>query len=343
MNSANATTNQQHNQQERSDTPTDGASYDVIVIGGGAAGLSGALSLVRARRSVLVIDDGQPRNAPAEHMQNFLSRDGMPPSELLTLGRAEVSGYGGQFAANRVVAIERREHERHTFRVTLNNGSTVLARRLLLATGLVDVLPDLPGVAERWGRDVIHCPYCHGWEVRDQAIGILGTGPMAVHVALLFRQWSDDVVLFQHSAPPLSPEQREQLDARGIRIIAGEVANLDVHDDRLTGVRLRSGEQIARHVVVVSPLMRVRTELLDMLGISVTEQEVAGTVLTTFVKVDTLGATSAARVWAAGNLTDASLQVIGAAAAGSRAGAGINADLINEDTADAVAFARQSR
>ena len=164
-------------------------SYDVVVVGGGAAGLSGALALARARRSVLVIDAGAPRNAPAGHVHNYLGREGTPPAELLAIGRAEVAGYGGEI-------VDRHRHVRRQapgtarFRVTLADGATVRARRLLVTTGLVDELPDVPGLAERWGRDVLHCPYCHGWEVRDQAIGVLATGPLAVHQALLWRQWS---------------------------------------------------------------------------------------------------------------------------------------------------------
>src|SRR6266446_6032560 len=196
------------------------AVYDVIVVGGGAAGLSGALVLARSRRTVLVIDSGEPRNAPAAAMHNFLSRDGMNPLALLELGRAEVRDYGGQVLEGRVRSATRAEAG---FSVTLEDGRVFAARRLLVTTGLVDQLPDVPGLRERWGRDVIHCPYCHGWEVRDQAVGVLATGPMAVHQALLFRQLTDDLVLFTHTAPALTDEQAEQLAARKIRVINGHV------------------------------------------------------------------------------------------------------------------------
>lgn len=316
-----------------------GERYDVVVIGGGAAGLSGALALARARRSVLVIDGGRPRNAPAAHMHNFLSRDGLAPAELLAIGRAEVSSYGGQIVAGDVASVERLGDpaDKGGFRVTLADGRAVEARRLLVATGLVDELPDLPGVAERWGRDVLHCPYCHGWEVRDQAIGVLGTGPQAAHVALLFRQWSDDIILFQHSAPALSEEQRAQLTARDIRIVEGEVAELVIEADRLAGVRLRSGAIFPRQAVVVSTRMIARAEVLRGLGLEPTAQEFAGSVVATYIAVDQMGATAAPGVWAAGNIADPYAQVIGAAAAGTKAGAAINADLIAEEAAQAVA------
>ena len=169
----------------------------MVVVGGGAAGLSGALALARARRSVLVVDDGQPRNAPADGVHNYLGREGTPPAELL----ADRPGRGRR-VRRRARRRERsgRPRERGDFRVTLDDGGRP-ARRLLVATGLVDELPDVPGLAERWGRDVLHCPYCHGWEVRDRAIGDPGHRPARRHQALLWRQWSADVTLFRHTAP----------------------------------------------------------------------------------------------------------------------------------------------
>src|SRR5215213_5301947 len=170
--------------------------YDALIIGGGAAGLSAAVALARSRRSVLVVDAGQPRNAPADGVHNYLGREGTPPAALLAIGRAELVGYGGEVVSATVTAARRGDDA--GFRVTLDDGRELTARRLLVATGLVDELPDLPGVAERWGRDVLHCPYCHGWEARDQAIGILATGPMALHQALMWRQLSADVTVFRH-------------------------------------------------------------------------------------------------------------------------------------------------
>src|SRR3712207_5805934 len=185
------------------------SEYDVVIIGGGAAGLSAALVLARARRRVAVADAGAPRNAPAAHMHGFLSRDGMPPRDLLAAGRAEVTRYGGVLIDDAVADVD------PGFRVQLAGGGTVTARRILVATGLRDVLPDVPGVRERWARDVLHCPYCHGYEVRDQPLGVLGGTPEAVQHAHLVRQWSADVVLFTH-ADALAAHHRQQLAARGI-------------------------------------------------------------------------------------------------------------------------------
>ncbi|MGH3937465.1 MAG: NAD(P)/FAD-dependent oxidoreductase [Pseudonocardiaceae bacterium] len=292
--------------------------YDVVVVGGGAAGLSAALTLARARRAVLVVDAGAPRNAPAGQVHNYLASEGMPPGNLLAAGRAEVTGYGGEVVTGTVTSAQPLDGKEagEGFRVVLADGRAVLARRLLVATGLVDELPDVPGVAERWGREVLHCAYCHGWEVRDQAIGVLTSGPLAVHQALLFRQWSADVTLFRHTGPAPSQAECEQLAARGIAVVDGEVAALEVTDDRLTGVRLRSGELIPRQAVVVAPRFTARADVLASLGLEPTEQQIDGHVVGSHVPADPTGATAIPGVWVAGNVTDLRAQVISAAAAG---------------------------
>ena len=184
------------------------SSYDVLVVGGGAAGLSAALVLGRARRSVVVVDAGAPRNAPAAHMHGYLSRDGMAPSALLAQGRHEVAGYGVDLVDDVVLSLQR------GFTADLASGLTVSARRVLIASGVADKLPDLPGVQERWGRDLLHCPYCHGWEVRDEPLGVLGTLPGSVEHAHLVRQWSDDVVFFEHIHAPGSTRTRRSGGSR---------------------------------------------------------------------------------------------------------------------------------
>ena len=316
--------------------------YDVVVVGGGAAGLSGALTLGRSRRSVLVIDGGAPRNAPAGHVHNYLTSEGVAPADLYATGRAEVAGYGVEVVDGTVTKAHRVEgpHDRARFEVELADGELVRARRLLVTTGLVDELPAIPGLAERWGRDVLHCPYCHGWEVRDQAVGVLATGPMTTHHALLFRQLTDDVVVFAHTGPPLAPEQAEQLAARGVRVVEGEVTGLEVTDDRLTGVRLRSGELVARQALVVGPRFAARADLLAGLGLTTSEFAVGGHVFGDHVAADASGATVVPGVWVAGNVTDPQATVIAAAAAGVKAGAALNADLIAEETDRAVTALR---
>ncbi|MFF4585947.1 NAD(P)/FAD-dependent oxidoreductase [Streptomyces sp. NPDC001388] len=309
--------------------------YEVVVVGGGAAGLSAALVLGRARRRTLVVDAGEPRNAPAAHMQGYLSRDGMPPAEFLAAGREEIARYGVELVRDRAVDVR----EGTDFAVVLAGGRTVRARQLVAATGLGDELPPVPGLAERFGRDVLHCPYCHGWEVRDQAFGVLATGPLSVHQALMVTQWSKDVTLFLHTVAEkeLTDEDRRRLTAAGVRVVPGEVAGLVVEDDRLTGVRLTAasgeGPVHARQVLFVAPRPVPRTELLERLGAEMTE-----TAFGTYPVVDGHGRTTVPGLWAAGNASGFSEQVVNAASRGYRAGAAINGELLMADL-DAAAGA----
>ena len=307
---------------------------DVVVVGGGAAGLSGALMLARSRRSVVVLDAGAPRNAPAAGVHGLLGHDGVPPGELLARGRAEVRRYGGEVVNGEVATAVR---DGAGFAVTLADGRTFRARRLLVTTGLVDELPDVAGLADRWGRDVLHCPYCHGWEVRDQAVGVLASGPRSVHQALLFRQLSDDVTFFTHTTPALTDEQAEELAARGIAVVEGEVAAVEVVGDRLVGVRLSDGTVVARDAVAVAPRMVARAGFLTGLGLRPVEHASGSG---EHVPVDATGRTEVPGVWAAGNVTDLFAQVGAAAAGAAFAAAQLNADLVAEDTRLAVAAYR---
>jgi thioredoxin reductase len=309
-------------------------SYDVVVIGGGAAGLSGAVALARSRRSVLVVDAGEPRNAPAAHAHNFLTRDGASPSQLYAIGRGEVERYGGRVEAGRVTALSR-TGERFEVRI---GDRVVTARRLLVATGARDELPDLPGLAARWGIDVLHCPYCHGWEVRDQRIGILATGPGAVHQALLFRQLSPHVTVLMHTAD-LAGEQREQLRAVSIPVIEGAVVEVEADDGGLTGVRLADGARISLDALVVAPRPAANADLLAPFGLTPAAVQFSGQVMGTRIEAEPTGATGVPGVWVAGNLADIQAQVITSAAAGLAAGAAINADLVAEDARTAARYA----
>lgn len=307
------------------------SELDVLVVGGGLSGLGAALGLVRARRSVLVVDAGHPRNAPAAHSHGYLTRDGASPLELLKAGRLEVRDYGGTIIEGEVTSLTRLPDG--GFHAALPDGTSHRARRVLVTTGLVDELPDIPGLRERWGRDVVHCPYCFGWEVRDQPLGVLSTGPLAAAQALMWRQWSDDVVLLRHTAPELTDEQREQLDARGIGVVDGEVVAIESTDDRLTGIRLASGRVITRSAVVVGPWFAARHALLDGLGVTVIEHPLG---IGEQVKADPAGL-AAPGVYVAGNVADVTAGVMQSAASGVIAAAAINADLTAEDTAGAIA------
>jgi thioredoxin reductase len=255
-------------------------------------------------------------------MQGFLSRDGMPPAELLAAGRAEVTGYGVELVEDQVLGID------PGFVVRLARGGDLRARRILVATGVGDELPPIPGVRERWGKDLLHCPYCHGWEVRDQPVGVLGTHPAAPLHAQLVRQWSDDVVFLAHTLE-LSPADRATMEARGIEIVVGEVTRLVIEGDRLSGVELADGRVIPRNAVFIRPGSRPHADgLVAGLGCEV---DAGG-----FVIVDATGQTTVPGVWAAGNVVDPRAQVITSAGAGSAAAIAINADLVDDDVQRAV-------
>lgn len=330
--------------------------YAVVVIGGGAAGLSAALVLGRARHRTLVVDAGEPRNAPAAHMQGYLTRDGMPPAEFLALGREEIARYGVELVRDRVAEVTRGDdltvapgedftEVRGTalakaqdgdlpvapgedFTVVLAGGRTVRARRLVVATGLKDELPAVAGVAERFGRDVLHCPFCHGWEVRDQPFGVLATSPASVHQALMVSQWSKDVRFFLHTVAEeeLSDEDLRRLAAAGVEVVPGEVAGLVVEDDRLTGIRLADGTEHARSVLFLAPRAVPQTGLLEGLG-----AELHDTPFGAYPVVDATGLTSVPGVWAAGNAIGFAEQVVHAASGGYRAASAIVGDLLMTD------------
>lgn len=313
------------------------SEYDVVVIGGGAAGLSAALVLSRAGRKVLVVDSGAPRNAPAAHMHGFLSRDGMPPKEFLALGREEVAGYGGEVIDD--VVRELVPDGTSGFWVLLSGaadagsagndagGRRISARRVLVATGLRDELPEIEGLAELWAKDVLHCPYCHGYEVRDRPLGVIGSTPDAVRYVQLIRQWAKDVVLFVPEGL-LAVQQRMELTARAIGIVEGTVRRVLSEDGHLSGVEMADGSVVPRGALFVPPRFVPNNGLLDGLSCAMDD---AGWVVT-----DGTGQSSVPGVYVAGNLANPRAQVITAASEGSMAAAAINADLVEEDIKDAV-------
>ena len=304
-------------------------AYDVVIVGGGAAGLTAAIALGRSLRSVLVVDGGEPRNAPALGVHNLVGREGVAPAELVAAGRREAEAYGVRVVDDRTVGARRGSGG---FVVELAAGGPVTARRLLLATGSVDELPDVPGLRGLWGRDVIHCPYCHGYEARGGRIGVLGTGPMAVHQALMFRQLSERVTLFMQGMPEPEEQDRDRLAALGVEVVDGPVRELRTEDASLRAAVLDGGREIGLDTLVVAPRVRARADLFVALG-----GELAENVMGTFVEVDPMtGRTALAGVWAAGNVTNPAATVPVSAAAGLAAGAAINMDLITEEAAAAV-------
>jgi thioredoxin reductase/2-polyprenyl-3-methyl-5-hydroxy-6-metoxy-1,4-benzoquinol methylase len=329
------TTPHQH-QHGTAPAPEDDDACDVLVIGGGAAGLSGALALARTRRRVIVVDDGRPRNAPAAHVHNLLGNDGTPPAALLARARDDVAGYGGRIVAGRVITAER---DGGRFRVTTDGGDTFTARRVLLATGGVDDLPDVPGLADRWGRDVLHCPFCHGWEARDRRIGVIASGPRSVELAQLWRQWTPHVFLLLHGTATPGPDDLERLAARRIAVVPGNLVGVDTDGDLITGVRLDDGSTVALDVLAVVSRLTASVDVVAALGLEVraVDDGHAGTV----VPCDATGATAVPGIWVAGNVADVRATVVTSAAGGFNAAQAITADLVAEDVREAVEMHRR--
>ncbi|AUZ88591.1 thioredoxin reductase [Arthrobacter agilis] len=306
----------------RNDTRT----YDVVIVGGGIAGLGTALVLGRARRSVVVIDAGTPRNAPADAAYGFPTRDGTPPEHLVALAREDLGPYGVDFLDDRA---ERAVDTARGWSIGTAGGRTVEGRQLVIASGLRDILPDIPGAREAWGRGLLQCPYCHGWEVRDQALGVLGSAPTSIHQAILLRQWSDDVTFFPHTLGALSEDDRHRLRRRGVRIAEGRVEAFlpgradDGAPRPLLGVRLQDGAAVPCVAVFCEPGADAGTPLLAGLGCEMRDDGCVST--------DDIGRTSVERVWAVGNATDPAAQLVPAAGDAYRIAVAVNAILVEED------------
>ena len=294
-----------------SDTPF----YDVVIAGGGMAGLTAALVLGRARRKVAVIDADSPRNAAAGHVHGFPTRDGVPPAELLELARAEVRGYGVDLVEGTVTEV----HPDGWVRTA--DGRRFRGRQLILATGLRDVLPDITGLAERWGRDVLQCPYCHGYETADKVLAVLGTAQTSVQQAQLVRTFSADVTLVLHADVELGDADARGLAAMGIRVLDGEVSRLDVEDGDLASLVLTDGRTVPCEALFLEPAAELDAGLTEHL-----ELDSDGCIAT-----DELGRTSRERIWAVGNATDPAAQVVAAAGDAYRLAVVVNAKLLEED------------
>lgn len=317
--------------------PDDGSVvHDVVVVGGGPAGLSAALVLGRSRRDVVVVDDGRPRNATAEHVHGYLGMEGTRPLDLLARGREEVGRYGVRLLTGTVATVSPADAAPGPLTVRLADGAVLPARRVLVTSGLRDALPDIPGMAQRWGRDVLHCPYCHGWEHRDQRIVVLATHAAEVEKALTMRQWSPAVTLVLHrfAGAPVDDLTRRRLQAAGVQVVRGTVTALVVQEDRLRGVRLDDGRDLACDAVVVQPRLVARDDLVVAAGVRLEAGPFGEYVVT-----DARGATAVPGVWAAGNVTEPQAQVVTAAADGARAAIAIDHDLVLEDADRAVAAA----
>lgn len=291
---------------------------EVAIVGGGSAGLSAALALGRARRSVLVIDAGTPRNAPAAQAHNLFTRDGTPPRELLRIGREQLQPYGTRFLDDRVVRVS---GDKGSFRLELAGAPPLTAARLLLATGVQDKLPGTPGLRELWGKSVFTCPYCHGWEVRDAPLAVLGDGALGYDYARFIRNWSLDVVLLAGAAPTLEAAQLSDLRALGVQVVAADVLEFESLGGELSALRLSDGRRLARRAVFMHPPQSLRGDLAQQLGCALSEDGLR-------VVVDETGQTSVPGVYAAGDMVSPMHALVMAAASGTKAAAMLNRDFV---------------
>lgn len=301
--------------------------YDAMIVGAGSAGLSAALILGRARRSTLVLGAGEPRNAPADAAHGFLTRDGTSPGELLLIGRQQLGPYG--VTVRDVEALSARAAP-DGFRLELADGTIVQSRALILATGVKDFLPDVVGLQPRWGKSVHHCPYCHGWELRDAPIAVYGRGESAFHQAVILYQWSRDLVLLTDGESELTSSQQGQLAALGITTNSRRIAQLEGAGQTLERIAFVDGSSLPRVGMYVSPRQQQRSSLPAELGCALASDGV-------FVQTDAVGATSVAGVYAAGDMMSAVQSVVLAAAGGARAAFALNASLSFADLKRATA------
>ncbi|GAA1178405.1 NAD(P)/FAD-dependent oxidoreductase [Nesterenkonia xinjiangensis] len=308
--------------------PESGELYDAVVIGAGPAGLSAAVALGRARRRVLIIDAGSPRNRAASHLHTVLGHEGLDPAELLRTGRQEALSYGADLVPGVVARVSEASVESGpvTLTVTLEDGSQVLGRAVIAAGGLTDELPDVPGLAEHWGSSVLHCPYCHGWEVRDKRLGVLAAGPMALHQAELLRQWTDRLTFFSAGAEPLSEETTRRLRARSVAIEPAVVTAVHGEGGAVTAVALADGREVPVDAIFTAGALRPHDAPLEELGLAR-----SATPMGEFLSVDRTGRTSHPRVWAVGNISDPAANVVMSMSAGTFAGATANMTLVSED------------
>ncbi len=295
--------------------------YDVIIVGAGPAGLSAALILGRCRRSVLVCDTGRPRNAAARAMHGYLTRDGMPPLKFLALAREDLQQY--ETIELRKVEAVGAECVGGRFHVTFASGEQATSRKLLIATGVIDNLPRIPGLRELYGSSVFHCPYCDGWEFRDQPVAIYGRGERGFGLSLELTAWSRDLVLCTDGPTEIDDEGRARLDRNGISVREEKIARLTGTDGMLESVVFESGERLPRRVLFFTTGQFQRSDLSIQLGCEFNNK---GT-----VRTGKYESTHLHGLYVAGDASRAVQWVIVAAAEGAEAAFAINTDLMKED------------
>jgi thioredoxin reductase len=304
--------NQDNNMKEK---------LDVIIVGGSYAGLSAAMALGRALRKVLVIDGGKPANRFTPHSHNFITHDGRKPGEIAEMARKQVDAYPSiKRIDGFVVSAEKVNHE---FVVHLGSGQTHTSRKLIFATGIIDQMPDIPGFSECWGKSVLHCPYCHGYEVRDEATGILGNGDYGFEFSGLISNWTPRLTLFTNGKSTLTTEQNSRLVNHNIPIVEKEIEKLDHHQGSLQRIIFKDGTVSFINALYARPAFVQHCAVPELMGCELTEEG--------YIKVDMTQKTSIPGVYACGDNTTRIRTVANAVAMGTTAGMMLNKELTMEE------------
>ncbi|GAB3902744.1 NAD(P)/FAD-dependent oxidoreductase [Larkinella knui] len=295
--------------------------YDVIIIGGSYAGLSAALVLGRALCTVLVLDNGQPANRQTPHSHSFLTRDGETPAELTRIARQQALAYPTVTIREATATTARQSGS--SFLIKTDADEEFTARRLLLATGLTDVMPDLPGFAECWGISVLHCPFCHGYEVKDQTVGVLANGDAGFELTRMIHHWNPGMTLFTNGPSTLTPEQTATLQKHAIPIVETPLTALQHQNGQLISVQFADHSVVPLQAMYARQPLRQASDLAEQVGCQLDEMG--------FVTVDGFGRTSVKGVFAAGDTHTMMRQVSVAATNGLKAAVAISKEVIEEE------------
>lgn len=296
-------------------------SFDVIIVGGSYAGLSAAMALGRSLQNVLILDSGMPCNRQTPHSHNFITHDGDTPKQISDTARQQVLQYKTVHLHNGLATRATRTNT--GFVVETATGDSFAAKKIIFATGITDTMPAIKGFAECWGISVLHCPYCHGYEVRQQPLGIMANGEIAFEFTKLIHHWSNNLVLFTHGKSALTPEQTQKLAERNIAVIEKEITGIDHNKGYISAIQFSDGSTHAVSALFARVAFHQHCAIPMTLGCTLTEQG--------FIQIDDFQRTTVPGVYAAGDNTTMFRSVAGAVAAGTKAGAMLNKELIDED------------
>lgn len=300
---------------------TDNKNFDVIIIGGSYSGLSAAMSLGRALRNVLIIDSGKPCNQQTPHSHNFLTQDGQTPKQISISAKEQVAKYDTIKFYNGL-AVSGTKTEKG-FEIKTNSGDTFSVKRLIFATGLKDIMPDIKGFAECWGISILHCPYCHGYEVRNTKTGLIGNGDIGFHLAQLISNWTKELTLFTNGKSTLTEEQTAKIKKHNIEIIETEIDSIEHNNGIVKNVVLKDNSKISVNAVYARPQFVQHSNIPVELGCELTEQGL--------IKVDTFQKTSVAGIYASGDNSNMARALAASVSSGTSAGAFLNNELIGEE------------